>query len=92
MASTHNPESLVEPAATPARSSAGGSSPSPAAARDRQADGLLQQMQTEQGPAGEARRQLSNEIAGVATEAARTMVNEVLGWRVIFQDRPLNTT
>lgn len=35
--------------------------------------------------------QRSPEIALTATTAAQTMVNEVLDWRVIFQDRPLRT-
>jgi hypothetical protein len=37
-------------------------------------------------------RQLSPEVAALAGDAAATMVNEVLDWRVIFQDRPLKTT
>jgi hypothetical protein len=37
-------------------------------------------------------RQLSPEVASLAGDAAATMVNEVLDWRVIFQDRPLKTT
>ncbi|MBL8813260.1 MAG: hypothetical protein JNM43_24040 [Planctomycetaceae bacterium] len=37
-------------------------------------------------------KQLSPEIAAIAGETARTMVNEVLDWRIIFQDRPLKTT
>lgn len=37
-------------------------------------------------------QQLSSEIASVVSETARSMVNEVLDWRVIFQDRPLKTT
>lgn len=37
-------------------------------------------------------RQLSADIATVAGDTARMMVNEVLDWRVIFQDRPLRTT
>lgn len=41
---------------------------------------------------GAGQKQVSAEIAAVASETARTMVNEVLDWRVIFQDRPLNTT
>jgi hypothetical protein len=36
--------------------------------------------------------QLSPEVAALAGDAAATMVNEVLDWRVIFQDRPLKTT
>ena len=36
--------------------------------------------------------QLSTEIASVASEAARMMINEVLDWRVMFHDRPLHTT
>ena len=36
--------------------------------------------------------QWSADIANAATVSARIMVNEVLGWRVIFQDRPLKTT
>lgn len=36
--------------------------------------------------------QLSPEVAALSSAAAATMVNEVLDWRVIFQDRPLNTT
>lgn len=39
-----------------------------------------------------APKQLSPEIAAIAGETARTMVNEVLDWRIIFQDRPLKTT
>lgn len=39
-----------------------------------------------------AHKQLSPEIAAIASETARTMVNEVLDWRIIFQDRPLKTT
>jgi hypothetical protein len=38
------------------------------------------------------KEQLSAEIAGVASEAARMMINEVLDWRVMFHDRPLHTT
>jgi hypothetical protein len=38
-----------------------------------------------------ARPQLSTELAGLASEAAQTMVNEVLDWRIIFQDRPPRT-
>ncbi len=33
-----------------------------------------------------------SDIANAATGSARMMVSEVLGWRVIFQDRPLKTT
>lgn len=40
---------------------------------------------------GVLRQQLSAELAGLASETARTMVNEVLDWRVIFQDRPPRT-
>jgi hypothetical protein len=36
--------------------------------------------------------QWSADIANAASESARMMVTEVLGWRVIFQDRPLKTT
>lgn len=36
--------------------------------------------------------QWSADIANAATDSARMMVSEVLGWRVIFQDRPLKTT
>ncbi len=36
--------------------------------------------------------QWSADIASAATGSARMMVSEVLGWRVIFQDRPLKTT
>ena len=39
-----------------------------------------------------SRNQLSPEVAAIAGDAAATMVNEVLDWRVIFQDRPLKTT
>jgi len=39
-----------------------------------------------------SQKQLSPEIAALAGEIARTMVNEVLDWRIIFQDRPLKTT
>lgn len=42
--------------------------------------------------AGTSQQQLSPEIAAVSSETARLMVNEVLDWRVIFQDRPLKTT
>ncbi len=37
-------------------------------------------------------KQWSAEIASVATVSARIMVDEVLGYRVIFQDQPLKTT
>lgn len=37
-------------------------------------------------------RQLSADVAKLASEAARMMVTEVLDYRVIFQDRPLKTT
>lgn len=36
--------------------------------------------------------QLSVDAAAVAGDIARLMVNEVLDWRVMFQDRPLHTT
>lgn len=36
--------------------------------------------------------QLSADTSRVASDTARMMVNEVLDWRVIFQDRPLRTT
>lgn len=39
---------------------------------------------TEQDP-----EQWSADIANAASDSARMMVSEVLGWRVIFQDRPL---
>lgn len=42
--------------------------------------------------AGSEQQQLSADIAQVSGRIAQTMVNEVLDWRVIFQDRPLNTT
>lgn len=35
---------------------------------------------------------LSPEITHAASNTARAMANEVLDWRVIFQDRPLRTT
>ena len=41
---------------------------------------------------GELPWQLSAEIAAVAGETAQFMVNEVLGWRVIFQDQPLKAS
>ena len=31
-------------------------------------------------------------VTRTASDTARTMVNEVLDWRVIFQDQPLRTT
>lgn len=39
-----------------------------------------------------AAEQLSVDVVEVASETARIMVNEVLDWRVIFQDQPLQTT
>lgn len=36
--------------------------------------------------------QLSADISHTAANAARAMINEILDWRVIFQDRPLRTT
>lgn len=36
--------------------------------------------------------QMSPEVSRVASDTARMMVNEVLDWRIIFQDQPLRTT
>lgn len=36
--------------------------------------------------------QLSPELSNAASTTSQLMVNEVLDWRVIFQDRPLRTT
>lgn len=52
----------------------------------------VQSLQQQLDTPGTDQRQFSPEIAAVASDTARTMVNEVLDWRVIFQDRPLKTT
>lgn len=52
----------------------------------------VERLQQQLDNPGTGQKQFSSEIAAVASETARTMVNEVLDWRVIFQDRPLKTT
>lgn len=52
----------------------------------------VQHLQAQLDKPDAPQKQLSAEIAAVAGDTARTMVNEVLDWRVIFQDRPLKTT
>ena len=62
------------------------------AERLRQQLQKLKHLQQLAGESGEDQKQLSHDIAEIASETSRLMVNEVLDWRVIFQDRPLKTT
>lgn len=56
----------------------------------RQID-AVHELKSQLGSGVAADTQLSADIVALSTQTARTMVNEVLDWRVIFQDRPLKT-